>query len=221
MHQSVKPIAIFYHAYMGGGSVPVSTDNAIRIIAEQFGAMQVCGLSEAAGKIVVGVSGSMTDYMVMASIVPHTSEVHHNLQGVGELPTMKLMQDYCRANPDHLICYVHTKGVIHNGAPVYEAWRKCMERVVIGMWRECARDLELGYDSAGAHWLIPWQFPFIGPVPYWGGNFFWATAKHLNKLPEIDINADRYQAEVWIGKSKKWPRVRDYARHFPMTGCTL
>jgi len=215
----VKPIAIFYHTYFGGGSVPVTTDNAIRIVSEQFGAMQICGLLDAAAKKVVGISGDLTSFMVMSSMAPEGMELVHNTQGIGELPTMKLMQEYCRKNPDHYVCYLHTKGVIHNGAPIYEAWRRCMERVVIGKWKECARALECGYDSAGAHWLMPMQFPFIGPVPYWGGNFFWARADHLNKLPDIDINADRYQAEVWIGKSKKAPRVMDYARHFPMTGC--
>lgn len=217
----MKPIAIFYHTYFGGGSFPVTFDNALRIVADQFCAMKHSGLTDAASKFVIGVSGAPEDYMAVASMAPDSSEVVHNLSGVGELPTMKLMQDYAKCNPDHYICYLHTKGVIHNGNPVYEAWRKCMERVVIGMWKDCARCLECGYDSAGAHWLTPGNFPIIGPVPYWGGNFFWASAAHLNKLPEIDINADRYQAEVWIGKSKKWPRVRDYARHFPMTGCVL
>ncbi len=197
-------------------------DNSMRIVTEQFEAMKSHGLTDAASKVFIGVSGSPGDYMAISSMAfDILGDVHmqHNLQGVGELPTMKLMQDYCKCNPDHYICYLHTKGVIHNGAPVYEAWRKCMERVVIGQWKECVRALECGYDGAGAHWLTPGMFPFIGPVPYWGGNFFWANAAHLNKLPEIDINADRYQAEVWFGKTKKWPKVRDFARHFPMTGC--
>lgn len=215
----MKPIAVFYHTYFGGGSVPVNTNNAIRIVSEQLGAMKVCGLLDAAHKVVVGVSGDVTDFMVMTGVVPEGVDLVHNTQGIGELPTMKVMQDYCKCNPEHYICYLHTKGVIHNGNPTFEAWRRCMERVVILKWKECARSLECGYDTVGAHWLTPSQFPFIGPVPYWGGNFFWATAEHLNKLPPIDIHADRYQAEVWIGKSKKWPKARDYARHFPMSGC--
>ena len=217
----MRPIAIFYHTYFGGGSFPVTFDNSIRIVSEQLGAMQVYGLLAAAAKVVVGVSGSVQDFMIMQSAVPERCEVVHHTQGVGELPTMKLMQDFCKCNPEYYICYLHTKGVIHNGSPVFEAWRKCMERVVIANWKDCAKSLELGYDSAGAHWLTPGMYPIIGEVPYWGGNFFWATANHLNKLPPIDIHADRYQAEVWIGKSKKWPKVRDYAKHFPMGGCHM
>ncbi len=185
---------------------------------EQLEAMTAYGLLSSAHKAVVGVAGSDADHMAIDALFGKSAEVV-KVTGVGELPTMKLMQDYCKCNPDHYICYLHTKGAIHNGAPVYEAWRKCMERVVIGQWKDCVRALECGYDGAGAHWLTPGMYPFIGDVPYFGGNFFWANATHLNKLPEIDIHADRYQAEVWFGKTKKWPKVRDFARHFPMQGC--
>ncbi len=217
----MKPIALFYHTYLGGGTIPVNTDNVIRIISEQLGALKVSGLSDAASRFVIGVNGSPEDYMAVASIVPPNSEVVHNLLGVAELPTMKIMQDHARANPDHLCCYLHTKGAIHNGDPVFETWRKCMERVVIGMWKECARMVDLGADTSGAHWLTPQNYPIIGNVPYWGGNFFWASAAYLNTLPNIDINADRYEAEVWIGKTSKKKKiiVRDFAPHFPMQGC--
>lgn len=216
----MKSVALFYHVYMGGGSIPVNAENAFRIVVEQLEALYASSLMQAAEKVVIGVAGSEADYALIAALFHQKGEVVH-VHGSGELPTMKLMQDYCKCNPDSYICYIHTKGAIHNGSPTFEAWRRCMERVVIGQWDKCVASLDQGYDTAGAHWLRPAQYSFIGKVPYWGGNFFWATAKYLNTLPPIDVNADRYQAEVWIGKSKRTPNARDYARHFPMTGCTL
>jgi hypothetical protein len=214
----MNPIAVFYHVYMGGGSIPANGENCFRIVIEQIEAMTHSGLIDS-GKIVVGVAGTESDHLAIETLFGNKAEVIH-VHGSGELPTMKLMQDYCKCNPRSYICYLHTKGAIHNGNPTFELWRHCMQKVVVMRWRECARALECGYETTGAHWLTPIQYPFIGPVPYWGGNFFWATAEYLNTLPEIDVNADRYQAEVWIGKSQRRPRVRDYARHFPMSGCT-
>lgn len=214
----MKPIAIFYHAYFGGGSIPCDHDNVTRIVTEQISLLVFTDLAKLASVFVVGVSGDAGDAHMVSAMAPTAKVVHHQ-GGSGELPTMKLMQDFCKLNPDHLVLYLHTKGAIHNGNPTFETWRACMQRVVLGDWRKCVASLERGYDTVGAHWLTPARFSFIGPVPYWGGNFFWARAAFLNELPPIDVNADRYQAEVWIGKSKRKPNVFDYARHFPMSGC--
>ena len=214
-----RPITIFYHVYMGGGCIPVEQDNVWRIVSEQFNALISSELLASAKKLFVGVAGDDIQVAMVAELFKGYGEIFRAV-GVGELPTMKAMKDYAQQNPDHLILYIHTKGAIHNGSAIYELWRKCMEKWVIFNWRKCVKDLERGYDTVGAHWLTPAKYSFIGPVPYWGGNFFWAQAKFMDELPAIDVNADRYQAEVWIGKSKRKPNVFDYARHFPMSGCT-
>lgn len=94
-----------------------------------------------------------------------------------------------------------------------------MQSVVVDGWMGCTYALSQGFDTAGAHWLTPQKYPFIGKVPYWGGNFFWATSDYLAALPEVDIHADRFQAEVWIGRSPRRPRARDFKPHFPMSKC--
>lgn len=214
----MRPIAIFYHVYLGGGEIPASEENCFRIIQEQICAMSTSNLLASAEHVFVGVAGPKDSHMAVNMMFARPVTVSP-VSGSGELPTMKVMQDFSKKNPEHLILYLHTKGAIHNGNPVYETWRRCMERVVVGMWHKCVKDLERGYDTVGAHWLTPARFSFIGPLPYWGGNFFWAKASFLNELPPIDVTADRYQAEVWIGKSKRKPNVMDYAKHFPMSGC--
>jgi hypothetical protein len=215
-----RPIAIFYHTYLSGGDPPANFDNAIRIIATQLDSMNQVGLIDLASHIQIGVNGSEADYAAVCGIAYPKCKVTHNLVGTAELPTMKLMQDFCRDHPGWSVLYLHTKGVIHNGSPTFEAWRLCMEKTVIWNWNHCVHEIQRGFDTAGAHWLTPSKYPFIGPVPYWGGNFFWATSDYLNLLPNIEVVADRYQAEVWIGKSPRKIAARDYAFHFPMSGCT-
>src|SRR5262245_10936135 len=216
--KAMSPIALFYHVYLGGGVIPVNPDNVFRIIQEQVEALTHSDLLAKAEQVFVGVAGPEGSAMAVSQLFSRPVTVS-DVKGSGELPTMKVMHEYSKAHPDHLICYLHTKGAIHNGNPVYESWRRCMERVVVNRWKECAACLLRGYDTAGAHWLTPARSSFIGPVPYWGGNFFWAKASYLNLLPEIDVEADRYQAEVWIGKSPRKPNVWDFAKHFPMSGC--
>jgi len=218
----MKPISIFYHALLSGGDPPANPDNCLRIFVEQMDTLNFTGLREAAKYIAVGISGTDENYMMARSIVPWNGMVFfHNKAGVGELPTMKHMQEWCSLNPGHAVLYFHTKGAIHNGSPPYEAWRRCMERVVLWKWRDCVTDLtDKGKDSAGAHWLTPAAYPFIGRTPYWGGNFWWATSDFINTLPPIDVTLSRYEAEVWIGRGRRYPKVRDYAPHFPMNRCS-
>lgn len=217
-----KPVAIFYHTYWSSGEIPCNRDNTIRLYCEQMDTMNFLGLRDTAQHLTVGVSGSEEDFGMAQSIVAWPN-IHflHNKTGVGELPTMKCMQDWCKKHPGFAVLYFHTKGAIHNGNPVYELWRRCMEKAVLYKWRSCVEDLSLRkLDSAGAHWLRPNQYPIIGRTPYWGGNFWWATSDFLNTLPPIDVTLSRYEAEVWIGRGPRPPRVRDYCPHWPMSKCS-
>lgn len=213
----MRPIAIFYHVYLGGGVIPCDHENVIGIVTDQLSALEASGVAKASQHSVIGVSGTEED-VFLVGMIAGKAQVFHNKEGVGELPTMKRMQDFCVGHPGWNVLYLHTKGAIYKDQPLYSAWRKCMENAVIWSWNSCQADMQNGIDSCGAHWLTPQLYPIIGRVPYWGGNFFWAKSEFLNTLPPIDINADRYQAEVWIGKGRR-PRVRDYCIHWPGAAC--
>lgn len=215
----MRPIAIFYHVYLGGGEIPVDSDNVIGIVTDQLSALQVSGLTVRARHFEIGVTGPDLEAFMVMGMAPPNSKVTHHHGGVGELPTMKLMQDFCATHPGWSVLYLHTKGAIYKGFDHVVRWRHCMERVVIWQWEACYKDLEFNFESCGAHWLTPGRYPIIGEWSYWGGNFFWAKSEFLNTLPAIDVNADRYQAEVWIGRGKKPPKVRDYAIHWPGYQC--
>jgi len=214
----MKPIAIFYHVYLSGGEHPCNPECVTGIIADQLGAIQASELGLNTSLFHIGVNGTDEDTFLVSMMAPGAS-VNRNGPGTAELPTQKVMQDWCKVNPGWCVLYLHTKGAIHNGNPVMSSWRRCMERACVWGWRNCVHDLHSGFDSSGAHWLTPESYPVIGLTPYWGGNFWWATSDFINTLPKIDVSLSRYEAEVWIGRGPKRPKVRDYAPHFSMAGC--
>jgi hypothetical protein len=96
-----------------------------------------------------------------------------------------------------------------------------MEMYLVWNWKTCRNDINRGMDSCGTHWLTPQQFSSMVSSPFWGGNFWWATAKFLLTLPPLPEPTwnNRYHAEGWIGIGPKLPRVRDYHAKWPSIAC--
>ena len=84
-----------------------------------------------------------------------------------------------------------------------------------------AERLAKGRDSCGAHWMTPEQFPGKVKSPFWGGTFFWATAKFLLSLPPLPPPTwkNRFEAENWIGRGPSRPSVTDYHNGWPSMDC--
>lgn len=97
---------------------------------------------------------------------------------------------------DHPYLYCHTKGA-YNTAALNSNWRLSMTRHTVGRWRECLQWLKL-VDTIGCHWLTPGQYEQVD-TPFYGGNFWWATANYIRRLPPI-TREDRWEAERWIGR---------------------
>jgi hypothetical protein len=213
----MRQVAIFYHVYLGGGEIPCDHENVVGIISEQLSALHASGLMAGVEHFSIGVSGSEYDAFMVAAMAPE-AHVTQNSSGLGEVPTIQMLQAFCKSHPNWYVLYIHTKGAIYKGFQHVVAWRKCMENCVIWRWQSCLADLESGVDSCGCHWLTPMRFPIIGNNPYWAGNFFWARSDFLNTLPPVNTNT-RYDAEAWIGTGRRKPRVRDYAPHWPGAAC--
>lgn len=115
------------------------------------------------------------------------------------------------------VLYAHTKGA-HDPSPINIVWRRSMTRHVIGDWRTCLDALG-EFDAAGCHWLTADRWPDLVQNPFFGGNFWWATADYLRKLPPLDCN-NRWDAEKWVGLAS--PRVYDLLPGWPsLTLCAL
>lgn len=188
----------------------------VQVVSEQILALQESGLADAATEIHFGFAGDELDAASLTAMHQPThlhvlTEAHR-----GELPTIQELQRWLPSHHEWLVCYHHTKGVSHPTGAVMDGWRRCMEREVIWRWERCVLDLDRGYDTAGAHWMT------CADQRYWAGNFWWAKATHLLELPIIGtrlVSGRSYESEVWIGRSKYYPKYRAYANHALMGGC--
>ncbi|HWA78035.1 MAG TPA: hypothetical protein VG937_37125 [Polyangiaceae bacterium] len=212
-------IGIFYHTRLDGGSPPIDSVHALRVLGEQIGDLLSSGLYEAASEITFGVNASSESAQLCRTMSPSKIEVvHHTPEYQSELPTFSRLRQWLEGHQDWYVLYHQAKGVRSPNSEVTKAWRRCMSRHLVHNWRECVADLDRGFDAVGCHWLTPEQFPRIR-TPYFGGNFWWAKASFLATLPELPVTAscreDFYLAETWIGRGPQWPKVRDYAPHWP------
>lgn len=220
----MKPIAVFLHCRISGGDPNIPFDHAIGILAEQIILFQRSGLTGSADAFFIGVNGGETDAMAVQSIKPDKAIVIQHPDGArGEHPTLRYMQEWLPEHRNWNVCYSHLKGATHPGDATWAAWRACMSRVVIEGWRDCVRALEAGFDTAGAHWITSENCSIAPVTPYWGGNFFWATADFLSTLPLIAPTAVErghfYDAEVLIARGKRKAKARDFCPHFPGAAC--
>ena len=126
-------------------------------------------------------------------------------------------------NPDHVlygidaVLYCHTKGITDR-RPFQDTWRRSMTIGVVERWRACVEKIERGYDTVGCHWLTPQSYRQIVSSPFYGGNFWWAKADYIRKLPE-PTTGTRHEAEAWLGRGD--PNAFDVRPGFPMWGTFL
>lgn len=213
-------LGIFYHCIVSGGTVPIDTSFACSILAEQMHAFKSSGLFDEADELHIGINGNEEDLQLVRHFVP-CPHAHYMLHGSGmttEIPTLAALRRWLPTHADWYVLYTHIKGVTHPGIRSYETWRRRMENVVVWHWRECVAQLNRGTESCGCHWLTPEQFPgLVHDTPFWGGTFFWATAKFLLTLPPLPPAnwANRFAAEKWIGTGHRRPIVKDFHPGWP------
>ena len=213
----MKPIAIFYHCLIHSPDGRVKPQDSIPLMLEQMEALVKSGLMDAAGDIFIGCNGDEADEFAIRCLAPVRAVVFLNPNGATEIPTLNSLQEWSSAHPSCHVFYHHMKGVTYSSHRIWADWRRCMERACVWNWRECVQCLEEGYDSCGAHWLTQRKYSVVHS-PIWGGNFWWATSQFIATLPRLkdDLPQNRYEAETWIGKGPRLPRVMDFSPHWPL-----
>lgn len=184
-------IAIFYHV--------LQTGDWKNILEEQVVKMQQSGLYDAADYIHIGLNGHEDIPWAM----PRVNRIKRNPNVHLEADTMVDMWNFCKANPDYKVMYIHAKGVTHVDNPFVMAWRRYLEHFVIGKWKSCVSKLS-NYDCVGTEWEYDAHIGDTKLVsPHYAGNFWWATAEYISKLDTSFLFQDtgwiRWQAEFWIG----------------------
>lgn len=181
----------------------------------QLKALKDCGLVDSSEQITIGVNGGdeslrMIEWPVGANLVPHgTKSRNENL-------TIREIEKWLPGHDDYYVLYLHSKGAVY-GSERSDRWRERMMYYCVWNWLQCLDDLDAGHDACGCHWL-PGMVG--GTQNMFGGNFWWAKASFLAKLPSIlertrikvsgiESLESRYEAEVWIGNGPA-PNVKDY-----------
>lgn len=219
----MKPIAIFYHCLLVGGTPPDLLPNAFCVVDEQMQQLMRSGLLNVAERFVVGINGGKeSDNYANMVIPPKAKRVSHGLQSRSENLTIVEVENWVRDHPDWYVLYFHSKGATKTDPCFIEhgtKWRQCMMRSCITNWRQCVADLDRGFESVGCHWLT--KMGSDQSQNYWAGTFFWAKSNFLRTIPSIYTRArikmsgissleSRFEAEAWIGTGPRLPMVRDY-----------
>jgi len=217
----MKPIAVFYHCRVSAnGDAPIPFEHGISVVARQVIALRDSGLAEAASEMFIGVNGGEEDTMAVSSLAPEKAKVIQHPDGSkGEHPTLHALQKWLPEHRGWHVIYFHTKGATKPGNAFWDQWRDCMMKHCVWNWQQCVLDLEMGFDTAGVHYLVPEKYPGSVLSPFYGGNFWWAKSDYLLTLPPIAPSAvDRpsfYDAESWIGRGPRRPNARCYGSHWP------
>ena len=124
----------------------------------------------------------------------------HPYKENNEFDTLEELSKFCKENESAKVLYIHTKGVTTPNNPCISDWRKYMSYFLIEKYDDCLNALKT-VDACGVDWQEH-------PEPHFSGNFWWANASYINKLPSIETISNpanrptltlRHQAEFWIG----------------------
>jgi hypothetical protein len=212
----IHRLAVFYHCLFQGVSRPIDTMFALNLMADQMTLMDSSCLTNMATEICIGVNGDDADADLARISAPDKARIiAHGKGATTEIPTLNLIWRWLPLHPDWYVLYWHMKGISH--PPLDGTWRRGMEQHLIRDWQRCVFDLDSGYDVAGCHWLTPEAYPGQVKSPFLGGNFWWAKAGYLMTLPRLPepVWENRYEAENWIGRGPKRPRVKEYISGWP------
>lgn len=97
----------------------------------------------------------------------------------GEMDTIKMLWDFCQAEENANVLYLHSKGASRPGNVNVKSWVDYMEYFLIEKWNQCITALEQ-YDTCGVN-LQDY------PGKHYSGNFWWATSNFIKKLKRFDV----------------------------------
>lgn len=135
-----------------------------------------------------------------------------------ELPTQKLLYDFCSNNKNSYILYIHTKGVGKEKNLCIEDWIDYMLYFLINKHTVALENLStnstVGVDLRNE------------PTLHYSGNFWWAKSSYISTLPDPllfnnlvkypnPLNSVRHNQEFWICF------IKDQDIHYSMWDCGI
>lgn len=190
----------FYHVYADGDWLEIA-ENHLRALTQY-------GLYDQLASFNVGIVGTEQNIATFTSFLQESSL---NFKIVATSPegweqtTINQLWKLAKLEESCYFVYAHTKGAA-NPHGLTLNWRHGMTRHLIVEWQKCIEVLDSGYSTVGCH-LQPGRPD--QSLPFWGGNFWWATSEYIRSLSSCTENS-RYDAEIWIGQSHLTPLYRPY-----------
>ena len=201
-----KPIYGVYHIYCDKGWQ--------RMVRDQIGRLRESGLYDVTTRLFVSVITRTDDDLQQLEgiigrekmeVISATSDPRRF-----EYPALMFIRERAQSE-DCLFYYFHTKGITYQAASDadrkfnafkrnIEAWRHMMEYSIFFKWRVAVNVLTADYDTCGCYRLPPIPQPYY----LYAGNFWWARATYLRRLPEFDettFATNRFYAEEWLYKA--------------------
>lgn len=135
-----------------------------------------------------------------------------------EVPTQKMLYDFCCNNMNSNVLYIHTKNVGKETNLCIEDWIHYMLYFLIERHKDVSESL-LKYDTIGVDLRDE-------PTLHYSGNFWWARSSYIASLPDpllfkdLDVypnplNSERHNQEFWICFNK------DKNKHYCMWDCGI
>ncbi len=201
------PIYIFMHV--------CNLHNGIEIFYDQLKSIIDCGLYDKCKNILVCIVGKNfelpTDkYNKLILLYQDDNPKYYEVKSINYI---KYVCD--KIDEKSRILYIHTKGVRKNGDEVcVKSWRKLLEYYTV-INHDIALQYLINYDTVGSNVInmspskhsSQQYLYYVNPNHYfhYSGNFWWATAKHIRRLPMLmhnpkskDAISTRCRAENWI-----------------------
>ena len=160
----------FIHVCCLGGYREVTWEIIHRILESR--------LYDRSVSIEMAVLGSDADQRVVADMIRPFERFRIVFRSADlaeyEFPTLGLLQAACQTW-DGPVYYQHTKGVSYSPDNQYwHCWRQLMLDEIVTSHERCLSALTTA-DTVGTHWINE----------HYGGNFWWAQASHIRRLPDI------------------------------------
>lgn len=200
----------FYHVWAGGAWATPAAEHAQALVDAAFPVRPVIGL----------VGQDADRHIARCWLAEHNWDVVTEADYGFEQVTLKALWEWAQACQEPAVAlYAHTKGALQDPGRTNTTWRQSMTRHVVGDWLKCLALLE-SHDAAGCHWRTAEEMPGLaesGTAGVFAGNFWWATAEYLRKLPAPPAPAEqRHEAERWLGLAN--PRVAELKPGWPLFG---
>jgi hypothetical protein len=208
------PIVGYYHI--------CAINNYHSIVQDQITALKRSGLFDATDHInVVLLSPRHENIPELTDPKFRLRHVSSNLN-LFERAILNLMRQDCQNAQQkkqvNYVWYIHSKGVSNKHQTDHlkthiRTWRKSMEAVVVWNWESCVKKLsQENYDTCGVYYTNR-----IVNKYHYAGNFWWARASYIAKLPPLNVvapsNFNLYvEPEMWL--CLRSPRACSF---FPLT----